>query len=274
VNQPGTMPDDNIDLGAVTLANMDGQEETYTWTEDGGPEFDAGPPRANIIKVNVKGSMRPYAIAPPAAEGQLITPYGGHGRNSHFNWWDHWPVSQTASDGRGAVSAERPSHSSLAHIGLPEVATAEWKPYREGPDTVTKIMLHGLTDKAAADLVPLAKSWLEPPRASVEGACESKGYDPTQLAYVFVAERPGQASELTVKLAVSEASPAVNPAFVIEGWGSPGASVSLDGAALTMGTDYRVGHSEGVDGKNLVVWINTTQTDPMTVEIAPFHPTR
>ena len=272
VNQPGTMPDDNIDLGAVTLANMDGQEKTYTWTEEGGPEFEAGPPRANIIKINIKGSVKPYAIAPPAAEGQLITPYSGHGRNSHFNWWDHWPVSQTASDGRGAVSAEKPSHSSLAHIGLPDVATAEWKPYEQGPETITKIMLHGLTDKAAAGLAPLAKSWLEPVRAAVEGPYASEGYDPTQLAYILVAERHGQASELTVKLEASEASPVVNPAFVVEGWGSADASVSLDVGASAEVSEYRVGHSEGVDGKNLIVWIKTTQTDPMTVKIAPLHP--
>jgi hypothetical protein len=273
VNQPGTMPDDNIDLDAVTLANMDGQQKTYTWIEDGGPEFDAGPPRANIIKVNTKGSIKPYAIAPPAAKGQLITPYSGHGRDSHFNWWDHWPVSQTASDGRGAVSAERPSHSSLAHIGLPGVATAEWKPYEQGPDTITKIMLHGLTDKAAAGLVPLAKSWLEPAHATVEGPYASKGYDPTQLAYVFIAELPGQASELTVRLEASEASPAVNPAFVVERWGSADASVSLHGRTLTKGKDYQVGHSEGVSGKSLIVWIKTAQTNPVTVKIAPFHST-
>jgi hypothetical protein len=272
VNKPGTMPDDNIDLGAVTLGNMDGQQKTYTWTEDGGPEFDAGPPQANIIKVNAKGSIKPYAIAPPAAAGQLITPYSGHGRDSHFNWWDHWPVSQTASDGRGAVSAEKPSHSSLAHIGLPGVATAEWKPYEQGPNTITKIMLHGLTDKAAAGLAPLAKSWLEPAHATVEGPYASEGYDPTQLAYVFVAERAGRASELTVELEASEASPAVNPAFVVEGWGSAGASVSMDSTALTNGKDHRVGHSEGVAAKNLIVWIKAAQTNPVTVKIAPFHP--
>jgi hypothetical protein len=169
------------------------------------------------------------------------------------------------------VSAEKPSHSSLAHIGLPDVATAEWKPYEQGPETITKIMLHGLTDKAAAGLASLARSWLEPAHASVGGPYASRGYDPTQLAYVFVAEHPGQALELTVKLEASEASPVVNPAFVVEGWGSADASISLDGRTLTKGNDYRVGHSDGLGGKNLIVWVNTTQTNPVTVRIAPFH---
>ena len=114
-----------------------------------------------------------------------MTTYLGHGRNSKFNWWDHWPVSQFASAGRGATSADRPSHSSLAHIGLPDTATAEWEPYEQEERKVVKIMLNGLTDKAVEDLLPLAMSWLNARELSVDGELECKGYDPTQMAYVL-----------------------------------------------------------------------------------------
>lgn len=119
VNQPGTLPDDNVELGAVSVANMKGEHHTYYWDKDGGPPFDENPPRANILTINLKSERRPFALVPPPPyDYDMITAYRGHGRNSHFNWWDHWPVSQDASDGRGARSAERPSHSSLCHIAL------------------------------------------------------------------------------------------------------------------------------------------------------------
>jgi hypothetical protein len=119
VNQPGTLPDDNVELGAVSVANMEGEHHTYFRDEDGGPPFDRSPSRANILTINLKSERRPFALVPPPPyDYEMITAYRGHGRNSNFNWWDHWPVSQDASDGRGAMSVERPSHSSLCHIAL------------------------------------------------------------------------------------------------------------------------------------------------------------
>ena len=49
------------------------------------------------------------------------------------------------------------------------------------------------------------------------------------------------------------------------------ASVSLAGTTLTKGNDCRVGRIERVGGKNLIVRIRTTRTNPMTVRIAPIH---
>jgi hypothetical protein len=264
VNQPGTMPDDNIEFGAVSLCNMKGQSKTYVWTEEGGPEFD-GPEDCNILKINLKGSLQPFAFAPPPeVEGRMITPYGGHGRRSHFNWWDHWPVSQAASDGRGATSAERPSHSSLCHIALHEPET--WKPYATSDTTITKIMVHGMTDKPVADLVPLAKAWIKPPQLRVEGSeYGSEGYDPTQMAYVVASRNSGRASELKLELAATQDSPAINPAFVITGWGSSGADVTLNGREIEPGKDLRIGHRHTVDGSDLLAWIRTESTEPMQV---------
>jgi hypothetical protein len=271
VNQPGTMPDDNIELGAVSLANMKGESKTYYWTKDGGPEFDGKPARANILKINLKGSLKPFAlVAPPEEDGILITSYEGHGRGSHFNFWDHWPVSQTASDGRMAKSAANPSHSSLCHIGLPGNATVEWKPYAKGEKSQTKIMLHGMTDKAVAELVPLAKSWLKPAELKrAGGAYKSEGYDPTQLAYVLVCKNPGKGSEIKFELAASEESPVVNPAFMIKGWGGAGASLEINGSKATQGKDFRTGHSRTAGGTDLIVWIRIESTKPIKVGLSP-----
>jgi len=268
VNQPGTLPDENIDYGAVSLANMKGDSHTYVWTEDGGPDFDDGPERANILKINAKGSLKPFALVSPPDRDGLITPYMGHGRRSHFNWWDHWPVSQDASDGRGATSAERPSHSSLCHIGLPGTADAEWKPYKTGEKMITKIMMNGLTDQDVEDLVPLAKSWLSAPELKLEGSdFMNDGYDPTQMAYVLKAKREGDELELTID--ASEESPAVHPAFVIKNWGPMGAEVEVNGEDLECGEDYRMGHRTTVDSIDLIVWTKMKSMEPVEVEIEP-----
>lgn len=270
VNQPGTLPDDNIDYGAVSLANMKGESKTYYWTERGGPEFDAGPKLANIFRINLKGALKPFALVTPPDKGVLITPYKGHGRNSHFNWWDHWPVSQVASDGRRATSADKPSHSSLCHIGLPGTATAEWKDYSKGEKWRTKIMLHGMTNRPVAELVPLANSWLHAPKLNLSGkAYSSEGYDPTQLAYVLVSKNPGKGSEVTFELAASKESPVINPALVIKGWGESNAELKLNGRKIKRGKDFRLGHRNTVEGSDLIVWIKTESTKPIKVALSP-----
>lgn len=119
INPPGTLPDENIKPGAVTIGNMEGQEMTYIWDENGGPIFDQNPALANILKINLKSERQPFAIVkPPKQYNNMITSYRGHQEGSKFNWWDHWPVSQDATDGRGAKSSRRPSHTSLCHIDL------------------------------------------------------------------------------------------------------------------------------------------------------------
>ncbi len=256
INQPGTLPDDNIEYGAVSLANMKGESKTYVWTEDGGPDFDEGPALANILKVNLKGELQPFALVAPPEKGQLITPYEGHGIRSHFNWWDHWPVAQAASDGHGATSAAKPSHSSLCHIGLPDMATAEWKPYAQGKTWVTKIMLNGMTDKDVADLVPLAKSWLNPARLKLRSDdFNNLGYDPTQMAYVLQCKKPG--TSLKFKLFARKNSPVINPAFVVKNWGDNGVQLEIGGENASEGADFRWGLRHTLESTDLIIWIKT-----------------
>jgi len=271
VNQPGTSPDENIELGAVSLANMQGESKTYMWPDDGKIAFGE-PERANIVKINAKGSIKPFAlVAPQKGDGILITPYQGHGRGSRFNFWDHWPVSQDASDGRAATTVERPSHSSLCHIGLPGMATAEWEPYvlKEGEE-IQKLMLHGLTDKPVEGLVPLAKSWLNPAKLVVrKGHVREDGYDPRQMAYVLIATSLHEPSALEVDLLGSNDSPILNPAILVKGWDNSPVSVELNGVALQSPQDYRVGYRETLETSDLILWIEKEAADPMRLGVSP-----
>jgi hypothetical protein len=268
INQPGTMPEDNIELGAISLANMEGESKTFYWNENGGPEFDDAPDRSSIFKVNLKAPHSPFALVTPPSENGLITSYLGHAPTSNFNFWDHWPVSQDASDGRIATSSERPSHSSLAHIGLPGMADTEWKPYKTDGIKVTKLMLHGMTDKAAEDLVPLAKSWLSPPDLILNSTgYTSEGYDPTQAAYIITANTPDKPAPLSISINASKKSPVINPAFIIKNWSNTDVVVKMNGAVLKKSEDYRFGYDRTFDGYNLIIWLEKQSESTLNIQI-------
>ena len=261
INQPGTIPEDNINYDAVTFANLNGESKTYVWTEDGGPKFKGAPDQPCIQVINFKNKYKPFSVVNP--DGVRIKPYGGHGYKSHFNWWNHWPVAQEKSDTTHARSAKRPSHSSLSHI--------KWKLYAEDEISRTWIMLHGMTDKPAGALAPIAKSWLRPPKLKLAArAYGSSGYDPTQRAYVLSCKavgRPGSA--LKFELAASREHPVFNPAFVVKGWGTGPVSLTVDGKKIKPGKDFRFGHNYSLRDSDLIVWLKTESTKPVRVKLTP-----
>ena len=258
VNQPGTIPEENIHFDALTFANLKGESKTYTWTEDGGPNFDEAPGQPCIQVVNFKNKTRPFSVVNP--DGVKIRPYGGHGRNSHFNWWNHWPVAQERSDTTEATSADKPSHSSLSHITWKEMAREEI--------TRTWIMLNGMTDKPAAKLAPLARSWLSPPALNVAGEqFVSQGYDSTERAYTIDCKTPGE--DLKCELAADEYSPVVNLALVINSWGERSATLKINGREIQAGRDFRLGHRRTLNAADLIVWVRITSTVPVRISLSP-----
>ena len=209
INQPGQMPDDNLNLDALTLANMKGESATYSWKprppgvygDVHHPLTMDKPDSPNIQVVNLKSTWRPFAIVPPV--NARIKPFNTAGAYFSFGCWNHWPVTQIASSGR-CVAPDRASHFSLSHIF--------WDPYASDESSVTKILMDGFTTKPAPELVPLAKSWLSPAVAEVPGdAFRSEGYDPAERAYVVTRNQGAQPAALTLTLAASEASPLVIP---------------------------------------------------------------
>jgi hypothetical protein len=260
VNQPGTIPEDNINFDAVTFANLKGESKTYVWTEDGGPRLRGAPDEPCIQVINFKNPYKPFTVVNP--DGVRIKVYGGHGKNSCFNWWNHWPVAQEKSDTTKATSAVRPSHSSLTHI--------EWKQHSLEGISRTWIMMHGMTDRHASELGPLAKSWLYAPEMEVnKGAVRGKGYDPTQRAYLLACAKVGKPSKMELTLAASDGSPVVNPAFVIHDWGTAGVSVKVNGEKMDPSKDFRFGHHRTVRSNNLIVWLRTESTEPVVVALSP-----
>ncbi len=258
VNQPGTMPTDNIEPTAVTLANMKGESRDYTWTKDGTPEeFDNLPEDCCIQMVNLKSVKKPFTIVDPS--GLNITTYGGHAPNSIFTHRDHWPVSQDKSWTRITTSADKPSHSSLFNL-------RDWKDYARSENSITKLMMNGMTEKSAGELVLLAKSWLKAPDAKLSTAAYSyDGYDPAQMAYVFSYRNKNTSRTLEFELFASEDSPVINPAFVIENWGDDDTNLVINEKQFKQGNNFRVGHRYRIEGSDLIVWLESELTKPVKV---------
>ena len=288
INPPGTRPEDNIYAEALTLANMKGETRTYSWAHEApgyAADFDretltllhrisdqdtdahkwlTRPKGGNILRVNLKAKFSPYVVVDP--RNVAIDCYAGEiiRERSMFPWWNHWPVSQQIrSNGRWAVAPDRVSHSSLAHI-------QSWRPYEETDDGVTMLMLNGLTEKPAAALLPLAKSWLSPPRLEIAGdGFSDGGYDPTQRAFVLSRRGPSTTFALSVLLRASEGSPVVNPVLLVRGWGPSTPRVEIDGRAAPLGPDVRAGHIYGLEGDDLVLWIRKESASPVQIVISP-----
>ena len=251
LNNPGERLEDNMSADAVTLANLDGAS---------GPAHSdtlKDVPNANIAIVNLKSDFKPaWIYEPPTSIG-----YEGKEASPSFETFDHWPVAQIPSDGRPALAPDRVSSS---EIFAPEPPQTK----REGDGTVEARWLTGFASEPAAT-IPVARAWLQPPGLKILGAdFASDGYSRDDRAYHLHRLAPGN-KKLEFNIQASEESPAVNLAFVIDGWGHGGASLRLNGKPVAEGKDFRVGHIDHLEGSSLVVWIRTQVTEPSDFSIAP-----
>ena len=206
--QPGTTPEDNVHLDAMTLVNMKGEHHTYSWA-DGAPVFKKGenPSEPVIQVVNLKSEHKPFTIFEP---DNSMAVFGIEQREevSHFPWWNHWPVAQNPSDGRYCVAADRASHFSLAW-GSP--------PYHKGENnTFWYAWMYGASKESPSDLARLARSWNSPPVVNVDGqGVSNKGYDLSQRAYIFECSDRDHLNILDITIFASVDSPMINGCFVL-----------------------------------------------------------
>lgn len=272
LNQPGTRPEDNIDLDAMTFANVKGETRTYSWVTPPPRSKPPFPEPADITlqMVNLKSRYRPFIVFEP---GSVLKPFSGAIRSqySHFPWWNHWPVAQLANDGREAVAPDRPSHSSLSQSNK-KVSANDKVPaiHKTGEDTYSIVTLVGMSDKPIADLVPLDRSWNHPPEIRFTGDGFAGGdYDKYQRAFVITCSNPGKPGVLNFELKASANSPLFDPAFVIRNWGGAGAEVEINGHTQSAGKDLRLGHEHRLGGSDLVLWIKKESSEPANVTVKP-----
>ena len=246
LNEPGTKPEDNCRLDAITLVGLDGESETYSWA-DGYPRFDVDNPVVQMV--NLKADYKPYMVL---NKNSKIWVFGGEAREgySHFPWWNHWPVARTHSDGRYAEAPDRAAHSSLAQS-----------------NSSNGLYLYGMTNKPAKTKLALARSWVDPAAIEIlSSGFKSEGYDQRQRAYIVKSD--GKGESLKLKLSGSEKSPAHNPAFVIEGWGEKKAKLIVNGKAVQWDKNARCGHRYEMDRCDLVIWLKMDSAEETEICIS------
>ncbi len=267
LHQPGKTPGDDINNDAITLENMQGATQTYTWQHKPAGVFSpplapagvTGPPDPNIQIVNLKSDWKPFQIVAP--EGASADIYNNEDTYFDFECWNHWPVALIASSDRPCVTDDRASHSSLSHL--------YWKLYAHDEHTATKILMDGLTTQSPAELLPLAKSWLHPATLETQSAGYlNDGYDPTQRAWILTNTAAAPA-RLSFTWQASAATPLVDPALVIHNWGGSGARLRIDGQVVAWGKTARMGYVHHLDGTDLVLWMEKQSSVPTRVELLP-----
>jgi hypothetical protein len=268
LNQPGTRPEDNINLDALTLENMQGETATYSWRpkpgnafqKPNGPQSADRPQNPNIQIVNLKSIWKPFQIVSP--DHSHFNIYNGEKTYFTFECWNHWPVAQILSSGRPCLAPDRASHSSLSHV--------YWKTYSKTRDSMTKILLDGLTSESPAALLVLAKSWLSPPQMEISGeGYVSQGYDPTQRAFIVLHKPGSHLSRLEVRWAASTASPIFDPALMVKNWGEDTAVLTINGKTEVWGRNYRYGVLQRLGGADLIVWMRQQSDTPVAISLAP-----
>jgi hypothetical protein len=248
VLSPGQTPEDILEYGALTLMNMKGENHTYSWEHDIPPFLPQEPEDHNIKVINTKSDYYPFSIVRPMDNPHSDIYAGEIRRNvSVFPWWNHWPVAVKPTDGRSAMFADRPAHSSLTHW--------HWDAMEMTDNSVTKIMLVGLTDRDRADLVTLARTWISPPAISHDSPLiKAASYDQSEKSYIIDLAKSGK---LQFELEASQDAPLHNPAFVINNWGISDITLTLNGKKMNRGKDFRYGFRSGLESTDLVIWIRT-----------------
>jgi len=247
LSQPGTKPEDNINLQALTIISPEGEIETLDWTE----EHPSGRYRAEIIWINFKSDYKVFEIFP---HGSTINVWAGDEKTSYskFSAWNHYPVTQAPCDGRFAIAPDRVVHSALgAADNLVQTGS---------------VLLYGFTNDKATSLRSLEKSWNNPPAIRKSKGCRNPIYDKSQRSYVLKATK----KNLSFNLNGSVGSPIKNPCFLLKDWGSRTSQVELkiNGEAQHMGPNFRQGTIMDTDGTpTKVIWIYFESNNPASFEI-------
>jgi len=131
-------------------------------------------------------------------------------------------------------------------------------------------MLHGMTAMSVNSLVPLARSWVNAAKLTLNGTgYDNAGFNQAERAYQIVKTENRELEKLELQLSADEEHPIINPAFVIENWGERDVVLTLDSDEIKRGKTFRFGHRHTLEGTDLILWIETESIKPMTIVMSP-----
>jgi hypothetical protein len=258
--QPGTKPQDNLEQEAITVMDLNGDTNTYSWKTAYGVRLPAEKEVNGPIQItNLRSKNRHYVIGERDARFKPFT-FGARKGYSNFPNWNHWPVAQLPNDGRVAPAPDRPSSSCCGTL----------HPVRhDGDQGMTWVRdLYGMTDKDPKHLAVLARSWHNPPELKLRaGSFACQGYDKNQRAYVLARRGRNTPASLTFEIEASKESPVVNLALVIENWGDEKARLTLNRQPVTQGKQFRIGYRRTLEQVDLLAWIQVESFEPIQISL-------
>jgi hypothetical protein len=260
--QPGTKPQDNVRADAITIMDLDGNTNTFSWEKAYGQRLAAEKEVNGPIQIiNLKSKNCHYVIGETGSTWRPFT-FGARKGYSNIPNWNHWPVSQLPNDGRVAPAPDRPSSACLGTLD----------PIRHKSEGLQESVrnLYGMTDRDPRQLAILARSWNNPAELKLHGDSFScQGYDKNQRAYILTRTDSANPSPLIFDLQASQESPVVNPAFVIKNWGDTNTVLKLDGKEIKRGKTFRFGIRHTLESNDLIIWIQAESTRLIAVSIVP-----
>ena len=128
-------------------------------------------------------------------------------------------------------------------------------------------MMEGMTNMTPEETIPLARSWLRPPRL-LWPICTYLGYERGQRAYVL---SRFEGRRVKFHIHASEQSPIHNLCFEVKGWPNRDlADVVIDGQTLPRDDKNRQGIKIDTDGTpTLLIWLERKGTGRFCFEINP-----
>ena len=259
--QPGTKPQDNVDMDALTLMDMQGNKKTYNW-ENGPPKLKMfnEPKYQPIEYINFKAAYKPFNIFDEKRVCQPFS-FGNMKEYTTIPNWNHWPVQQIASDGTNAVAPDKPSHSSLTGSnGKMQIVE------KKAEGVYWASSLKGMTDKPIDSLMALAKSWNNAPTISILKNIANAVYDKYSRAYQITLTNT-TTKQILFTVNASAASPLYNLPLVIENWNVNTASVSINNKILKIGKDFYVSNVAGLDNNKVVLFIKIKANSLLNVRL-------
>ena len=248
-----------MEIDYLQLANLQGDVMPLFYTENPRREKDLDIIDSPSIQMhNFKSDYDPFIIFEPGNNMHYIMDRN-IGNFEHPGSCNHWPVGQAYCDGRRTQAADRPTH----FLGFPIS-----DPVRHQEDNGRSYVasLYGMREIEMKDLIEVARSWSNAPELVIKSDGFKGGeYRIDQKAYII--RKTGNIEDLEFRMRASESSPLVNPAFVIENWGTSTISIEVDGKQLKPDKDYFVGYDSRLEGTDLIIWLKLKSNSPTIFKI-------
>jgi hypothetical protein len=264
LTSPGQRQGDVIDADYVTVANLAGDRQVYSYVETPGPEGSKKAlPDPLIQRHNLKSQNKPFIVFEPGGRMDYLRDLN-IAALARPGSCSHWPVGQMRCDGRTQRTFDR----ATSFLGFPITDPV----IHEGETREWANSLYGMNDRPFESLIPLARSWARPPGLRIDGGeptgISGGAYDRAQRAYVLERRSPagGDKAGPVLILDASAGSPLVNACLVVKDWGDRTPGLVIDGVPAVEGRDVEFGLVSTLAGTDLVVWISRESTAPVRIE--------